>query len=382
MNLIQLVGWTAFEFWAMSRVANAVSRDLFGLDAPLLWLVVVAVVCTALAPAGRSCVVRRWLERFGIWVVAAVALWITFRVLTVGDLGRSGTAGDRRPAVLAGRRPGDRDAGVVAAARRGLQPVRPRRTRRRPPARSGATQRATSGSTRWARCWCSRPGRRAGRAGHRHDDRRHRRAAGSCCWRSWSGRATRRWRTSTRARSRCRTSGRTCRSAVDRGGGRRGARHRGRALATRAGTFEVFLFLIGSVFVPLFGVFVADYFVLSRGRYGEAAMFERAEPSRSAGGLVAVGRRVRRLPVVRADGTGVVDRRGGAHRARLAPPAVPADRGLTARGEHPELRGGVRSALLMLARGRSVTCGLARERRRRRRRGDHQHDGRVRRTRS
>jgi putative hydroxymethylpyrimidine transporter CytX len=87
VNLVQLVGWTAFEFWAMGRVANAVGRDVFGVDAPGLWLVIVAVVCTALAVAGPLFVVRRWLERFGIWVVAAVAVWITIRIVASGDLG-------------------------------------------------------------------------------------------------------------------------------------------------------------------------------------------------------------------------------------------------------------------------------------------------------
>src|SRR3989441_5338530 len=43
-NLVQLVGWTAFEFWAMGRVANAVSRDVLGLDSSLLWLGLVAIV--------------------------------------------------------------------------------------------------------------------------------------------------------------------------------------------------------------------------------------------------------------------------------------------------------------------------------------------------
>jgi NCS1 family nucleobase:cation symporter-1 len=86
-NLVQLVGWTAFEIWAMTRVANAVSRDLFRLDAYLLWLAIVAVVCTALALAGPIFAVRRWLERFGVWVVAAVSVWITFRVLRIGALG-------------------------------------------------------------------------------------------------------------------------------------------------------------------------------------------------------------------------------------------------------------------------------------------------------
>src|SRR5437773_1002184 len=42
-NLVQLIGWTAFEFWAMGRVANAVSISLFGLDATFLWMLLVAV---------------------------------------------------------------------------------------------------------------------------------------------------------------------------------------------------------------------------------------------------------------------------------------------------------------------------------------------------
>jgi nucleobase:cation symporter-1, NCS1 family len=42
--------------------------------------------------------------------------------------------------------------------------------------------------------------------------------------------------------------------------------------------YEVFLFLIGSVFVPLGAVFLADYFVRARGRYGPAVVFgSRAE---------------------------------------------------------------------------------------------------------
>ena len=98
-NLVQLVGWTAFEFWAMGRVANAVSRDVLGVDSPVAWMAIVAVVCTALALAGPIFAVRRWLERFGVWVVAAVALWITARVLVSADLGdiwsRPGPAASR-----------------------------------------------------------------------------------------------------------------------------------------------------------------------------------------------------------------------------------------------------------------------------------------------
>jgi purine-cytosine permease-like protein len=46
------------------------------------------------------------------------------------------------------------------------------------------------------------------------------------------------------------------------------------ALAFTADRYELFLFLIGSVFVPLTGVFLADFFVRNHGRYGQAAVFE------------------------------------------------------------------------------------------------------------
>jgi len=47
------------------------------------------------------------------------------------------------------------------------------------------------------------------------------------------------------------------------------------ALALSIDRYEFFLLLIGSVFVPLFGVFAADYFVRHHGRYTEAEMFAR-----------------------------------------------------------------------------------------------------------
>lgn len=87
LNLLQLVGWTSVEFWAMASVADAASRAAFGWSDRGLWLVAVAVACTALAVAGPVTVVRRWLERVGGPVLLLAAAWITARVLTAGDLG-------------------------------------------------------------------------------------------------------------------------------------------------------------------------------------------------------------------------------------------------------------------------------------------------------
>ena len=85
INVVQLVGWTAVEFWAMGEVASVASSQLFGFESRAFWIVVVAVVCTALALGGPIFVVRRWLQRFGIYVLLGSAVWITFEVLRAGS---------------------------------------------------------------------------------------------------------------------------------------------------------------------------------------------------------------------------------------------------------------------------------------------------------
>ncbi len=87
LNVLQLVGWTAVEFWAMGEVANVASARLFGFESRVFWLGLVAVICTALAAGGPVLVIRRWLERFGIYVLIGSAVWITVEVLRAGDLG-------------------------------------------------------------------------------------------------------------------------------------------------------------------------------------------------------------------------------------------------------------------------------------------------------
>ncbi len=87
LNVVQLVGWTAVEFWAMGEVANVASARLFGFESRAFWIAAVAVVCTALALGGPVFVVRRWLQRFGIYVLVGSAAWITFEVVRAGELG-------------------------------------------------------------------------------------------------------------------------------------------------------------------------------------------------------------------------------------------------------------------------------------------------------
>jgi nucleobase:cation symporter-1, NCS1 family len=97
LNVGQLVGWTAFELWAMALVASRITGPILGIESFYVWLGVVTVICLLLSLGGPIVVVRRWMERFGAWVLAAVALWITVRVLTSTDLGvlwsRDGSGG-------------------------------------------------------------------------------------------------------------------------------------------------------------------------------------------------------------------------------------------------------------------------------------------------
>lgn len=82
MNILQLIGWTAVELWAMSFVADLVARQVFGISARWLWLVVASVVCTGLALWGPVGVTRVWLKRFGAWAVIAICVVVTVLVLT------------------------------------------------------------------------------------------------------------------------------------------------------------------------------------------------------------------------------------------------------------------------------------------------------------
>lgn len=93
-NMIQLIGWGAFELMVMAQAAQGVT-DRAGVGTAYgLWVVVFAVLVTALAYAGPLAFVRRVLRRMGIWLVLASALWLTWRLVTAYDLDWTNRSGD------------------------------------------------------------------------------------------------------------------------------------------------------------------------------------------------------------------------------------------------------------------------------------------------
>jgi NCS1 family nucleobase:cation symporter-1 len=87
INVTQLVGWTSFEFWAMALLASRVSRTVSGVGAFHLWLALVAIGCIASALLGPIRYVQLWLERAGIWIVLASCGFLTVYLLTTHDVG-------------------------------------------------------------------------------------------------------------------------------------------------------------------------------------------------------------------------------------------------------------------------------------------------------
>ena len=270
LNLVQLLGWTAFELWAMGSVANAVSKRLFGLDAYPLWLGVVAIVCTALALGGPILVVRRWLERFGVYVVIAVGAWITYKVVSAGGLGEIW----RRPGE--GGIPFWLGVDLVIAQPISWLPLVADYNRF---AKRGASVFAgTYGGYLLGNVWFYALGALLVLAVSASPDvvgigtQIAAVAGGSVVLIALLAGETDEafaniysWAVSAQNIR----PGMSQRALILTVSGLGFVL----ALFLSIGAYEVFLFLIGSVFVPLFGVFAADYFALRRGRYGEPALF-------------------------------------------------------------------------------------------------------------
>ena len=86
LNVIQLVGWGTFEIIAMRDAAGALTRNVWHVDAPVIWTFVFGVAATALAVMGPLSFVRRILRMGGIWLVLIGAAWLTWTLLARHDL--------------------------------------------------------------------------------------------------------------------------------------------------------------------------------------------------------------------------------------------------------------------------------------------------------
>ena len=86
LNIVQLIGWGAFEVIIMAQAANHITQQL-GFSNYLLWALFFAVWCTLLAIGGPLTVVRHWLEKFAIWPVYGITIYLTWYLFSHYDIG-------------------------------------------------------------------------------------------------------------------------------------------------------------------------------------------------------------------------------------------------------------------------------------------------------
>lgn len=87
-NIVQNLGWATFELFVIATAATAISERVLGFGGRPLWVLVFGLVATAMAVAGPLTVLRRWLQRFAIWAVLASTAYLTWYALARFDLGR------------------------------------------------------------------------------------------------------------------------------------------------------------------------------------------------------------------------------------------------------------------------------------------------------
>jgi len=86
LNVAQCLGWAIFELIIIATAAAALSDRLFGFEARWAWTIVFGAVTIVLALLGPIGVVRRLLRRFGVWIVLASLVYLTWWALDGADL--------------------------------------------------------------------------------------------------------------------------------------------------------------------------------------------------------------------------------------------------------------------------------------------------------
>ncbi|RLG58861.1 putative hydroxymethylpyrimidine transporter CytX [Candidatus Geothermarchaeota archaeon] len=83
LNVIQLVGWTTFELIIMGEAALAISGNFLGWFTRYFWIAVFAIWCYLMMICGPLAIIRHWLEKFAIWITYITSIWIFLQVIAM-----------------------------------------------------------------------------------------------------------------------------------------------------------------------------------------------------------------------------------------------------------------------------------------------------------
>lgn len=90
LNVLQLIGWGAFEIIVMRDAASLLGARAFGegsiWNSPVLWTLCFGALATVLAVSGPLAFVRKILRAWGIWLLLGACVWLTWNLFAKADL--------------------------------------------------------------------------------------------------------------------------------------------------------------------------------------------------------------------------------------------------------------------------------------------------------
>jgi nucleobase:cation symporter-1, NCS1 family len=78
LNIAQCLGWSVFELIVIATGASALSQHVFGFGGVAVWKVLFGILATVLAFLGPVGFVRRYVKRFEVWIVIASLLYLSW----------------------------------------------------------------------------------------------------------------------------------------------------------------------------------------------------------------------------------------------------------------------------------------------------------------
>jgi putative hydroxymethylpyrimidine transporter CytX len=81
LNVLQCLGWATFELIVIATAAAALSDSVFGFEARWLWTLVFGALAVLLGLMGPVGVVRRILRKYAVWIVLVSLVYLTWWAL-------------------------------------------------------------------------------------------------------------------------------------------------------------------------------------------------------------------------------------------------------------------------------------------------------------
>ncbi|HEY6961057.1 MAG TPA: cytosine permease [Gaiellaceae bacterium] len=78
LNILQCLGWSIFELIIIATGASALSEPVFGFGGVAFWKVAFGIVATLLAFLGPVGFVRKYVRKFAVWVVIASLVYLSW----------------------------------------------------------------------------------------------------------------------------------------------------------------------------------------------------------------------------------------------------------------------------------------------------------------